>query len=60
MVAVNEGALPAYADEQVTELTPEAVVRASLTGTRRDAPVFRPDEVARRVLELYERAGARR
>lgn len=56
VVAVEEGALPSWADETLGSLTPEAVVAASLSGTR--SPVAHPsnERIARDVLALYERA----
>ncbi|EAU64912.1 glycosyl transferase, putative [Stigmatella aurantiaca DW4/3-1] len=60
VVAVEEGALPALADVRVGELTPEAVVSASLSRER--ALVAHPSNqrIAQDVVALYERAlGAR-
>ncbi len=59
VVAVNEGALPLWADALVDTPSAEAIVRASLSGTRRDAQVHRPEDLARQVLALYADAGAR-
>jgi glycosyltransferase involved in cell wall biosynthesis len=60
IIAVAEGALPAYADATVKEALPEAVRTASLAGARRAAQVARPRDSAREVLALYAAAGARR
>ena len=56
VVAVAEGALPSLADASVNDLTPEAVVAASRSGTRspRSLPTHR--EVAEATLALYEAA----
>jgi glycosyltransferase involved in cell wall biosynthesis len=60
VVAVVEGNLPSLADAWVEELTPEAVVAASESGTR--ALVAHPSNarIAADVLALYEQAGAER
>lgn len=60
VVAVAEGNLPSLADVLVEELTPEAVVEASESGTR--AMVSHPSNarIAADVLELYEQARAAR
>ncbi len=58
IVAVGEGALPSYADALCDAVSPEAVVKASLGGARRQVPILRPLEVARGVLALYAEAGA--
>ena len=60
VVAVDEGALPGLADAVVRELTPEAVVRASLSGERVSRTLRSNEEVARAVLDLYEQARAGR
>ncbi|SEN22762.1 Glycosyltransferase involved in cell wall bisynthesis [Stigmatella aurantiaca] len=60
VVAVEEGALPSLADVRVAQLTPEAVVEASLSGHK--ALVAHPSNqrIAQDILALYERLrGAR-
>jgi glycosyltransferase involved in cell wall biosynthesis len=53
VVAVDEGALSSYAD-QVVAPAPRAVADAALGSERRDIAVHPPEEIARRVLELYK------
>lgn len=64
VVAVEEGALGDYADVplSLSDLSPEAVVRASLCGVRRELPVHSPEELAEGLDALYEscRAGRSR
>jgi hypothetical protein len=56
VVAVEEGALPSWADETLESLTPEAVVAASLSGARSQAAHPSNEQIGRDVLSLYERA----
>ena len=53
VVAVDEGALPVYADAVVAP-EPAAVADAALGAGRREVPVVPVGELAGRVLELYE------
>ncbi|XXF80562.1 glycosyltransferase [Myxococcaceae bacterium GXIMD 01537] len=55
VVAVDEGGLGALADERVEELTPEAVVTASLSGNRSTLAPLSNQRIASDVLALYER-----
>ncbi len=55
VVAVDEGALPSYADALV-ELTADAIVDATLSDERWPAPLRSNDAIARDVIALYERA----
>lgn len=54
VVAVDEGGLAGFADEIVLP-EPDAIVRASLSGVRRDVAVPPPAEIAASVMGLYER-----
>src|SRR5262249_3708073 len=56
VVTSAEGGLPDFADVWVTALTPESLVEASLGGVRREHAVRAPEETARGVMALYERA----
>lgn len=58
VVAVEEGGLPAFADALVRELTPEAVVEASLSGLRARHRLLSNEEIAREVLGFYEDASS--
>ncbi|PTL82344.1 glycosyltransferase [Vitiosangium sp. GDMCC 1.1324] len=60
VVAVGEGNLPALADVLVEELTPEAVVAASESGTRALVEHASNERIAAEVLALYEQARAER
>ncbi len=60
VVAAEEGALPDYADAVVRPLSADAVVVASLEGTRRQLEVPAPGAVAAAVLALYRQAGVGR
>ncbi len=57
VVAVDEGALAVHADA-VIAADPGALAAAALQPQRREVPVVRADEIAQRVLALYERARA--
>ena len=54
VIAANEGALPDYADVVLTEVTADAIVRATLSDARVEACIEAPDGIAREVLSLYE------
>lgn len=54
VVAVDEGALATYADAVVVP-EPKVVADVALGEARREVPVTTVDEIARRVLELYQR-----
>ncbi len=56
VVAVKEGALPALADVQVDQLTPEAVVAASVSQERARVEHPSNQRIAEDVLALYEQA----
>ncbi|MBN1204245.1 MAG: glycosyltransferase [Myxococcaceae bacterium] len=56
VVAVGEGALPALADVRVEQLTPEAVVAASLSQERAGVELPSNQRIAEDVLALYEQA----
>lgn len=56
VVAVCVGALPALADVQVEQLTPEAVVAASLSEDRARVEHPSNQKIAEEVLALYEQA----
>jgi glycosyltransferase involved in cell wall biosynthesis len=56
VVAVKEGALPALADVQVEQLTPEAVVAASQSQERAREEHPSNQRIAEAVLALYEQA----
>jgi len=55
VVAVDEGALPRYADVLVKPEA-EALVAAALKPERRELPIAPVAEVAAQVLKLYEKA----
>lgn len=55
VIAVDEGALPAWADG-IVEPRPDAIASETLGGARRDVPLPTASDIARRVLDLYERA----
>ena len=57
VLAVDEGALAGLADE-VVPLDAEALVKASLSGTRRPVELLSTDQIAAQVIDLYERARA--
>jgi len=52
VLAIDEGALSKYADV-VVPLEPEAVMKGSLSGERREVALETPAQIAARVLELY-------
>lgn len=52
VLAIDEGGLKGYADV-VVSLDAEAVMKASLSGERREAVLETPAQIAARVLELY-------
>lgn len=54
VVTVDEGGLPVWADA-VVPAEPRALAEAALLPERREVPVLGPQEIARRVLALYER-----
>jgi glycosyltransferase involved in cell wall biosynthesis len=54
VVAVDEGALGAYADAVVAPL-PDAVAQAALQSARRELPVLEVRELAQRLIALYQR-----
>jgi glycosyltransferase involved in cell wall biosynthesis len=56
VVSVKEGALPALADVRVEQLTPEAVVAASVTQERSRVEHPSNQRIAEDVLALYEQA----
>jgi glycosyltransferase involved in cell wall biosynthesis len=56
VVSVNEGALPALADVRVEQLTPEAVVAASVSQERSRVEHPSNQRIAEDVLALYEQA----
>jgi glycosyltransferase involved in cell wall biosynthesis len=56
VVAVAEGALPALADVRVEQLTPEAVVAASLSQERARVELLSNQRIAEDVLALYAQA----
>ena len=60
VVAVDEGALPAMADVRVEQLTPEAVVAASLSQERARVEHPSNQRIAEDVLALYEQARSAR
>jgi glycosyltransferase involved in cell wall biosynthesis len=59
VVAVDEGALGAYADAVLPSAAPEAVASASVSGVRQHKPVANVGETARAVCNLYERCRPR-
>jgi glycosyltransferase involved in cell wall biosynthesis len=60
VVAVREGALPTLADVQVEQLTPEAVVAASLSQERARVEHPSNQRIAEDVIALYEQARSAR
>lgn len=60
VVAVEEGALPSLADVRIEQLTPEAVVAASLSQERAPVRHLSNQRIAEDVLALYERARSAR
>lgn len=60
VIAVREGALPTLADVQVEQLTPEAVVAASLSQERARVDHPSNQRIAEDVLALYEQARSAR
>jgi glycosyltransferase involved in cell wall biosynthesis len=60
VVAVEEGALPSLADVRIEQLTPEAVVAASMSQERASMRHPTNQRIAEDVLALYERARSAR
>lgn len=54
VVAVDEGGLPTYADAVIAP-TAAALAEAALGGARRDISIVGVEEIAKRVVALYER-----
>jgi len=57
VVGVAEGALPAWADVVLPELTPGALEKAALGSERRQVPLADTRAVAEEILALYAEAG---
>jgi hypothetical protein len=54
VLTIDEGGLSQYADA-VAELDAESIMKASLSGARREVVLETPAQIAARVLELYAR-----
>jgi len=59
VVAVDEGAIPTWADAVLSQPTPEALAAVALRAERRSVPLPDVRTVAEELLGLYRRAGAR-